>query len=270
MLTEKEVEEKGFIEGKDYIYLGGVRYQKGDKFLQKDREIGVQRIIDAHHFITDKYESWHTGMFDDSRCLHSKNMIPLAYNQKSFMKAQIRLTSKQVFNPDVMVLRGDGKIENFGECLIRYDKNTQEYHIQMRDKEIRDKSLHCLLLDGFGSMYLEMIYALQDWGESGDMPRELLLDDQCDKVRYEGIENTLVCEDRLAENPAERVVLLKKHCQPSQGFVIVKNLLDNGNEYVGETLAEETEFCDGVETFNRYAGRGHFLSETREHEGMEL
>ena len=63
MLTRKEIEKKGLRDGKDYIYLGDVRYREGDKFERNGKEVGVRKIIDDYHFIASNGESWHTGMF---------------------------------------------------------------------------------------------------------------------------------------------------------------------------------------------------------------
>lgn len=65
MLTRKEVESKGLIDGKDYLSIGGVRYQVGESFYQGDKKITVKSIIDPHHFNSHDNSCWHTGMFYD-------------------------------------------------------------------------------------------------------------------------------------------------------------------------------------------------------------
>ena len=251
MLTAKEVREKNLQDGKDYIVLGNVRYQSGESFQRGEKDITVKKIIDQHHFITDGGESWHTGMFNDFTCTHGKNMIPLEMNDKSFRCAVIRLTSKQVFNPDITVLRADGKFDELGECVIRYDKNRGTFSIETLDYEEKNNNLFTGVQNVFGHGTMDVIYSLQDWGESGEQPTEILIEDEnCPTVRYKGVPHTVVQSALDIENPErDTVTLLKKHCSPAQSFVVVRNLEEQNGEYVGETIAEEDSFTMGLETF---------------------
>ena len=54
MLTRKEVEQRGLKEGKDYLYLGDVRYQVGEKFYHDGMEVVIASIIDSAHFMSEK------------------------------------------------------------------------------------------------------------------------------------------------------------------------------------------------------------------------
>ncbi|MBQ3495219.1 MAG: hypothetical protein IJN78_00155 [Clostridia bacterium] len=251
MLTAKEVREKKLQDGKDFIFLGKVRYQEGESFKRKDKDITVKKIIDPHHFITNNGESWHTGMFNDFNCIHGKNMIPLEYNESSFRCAVLRLTSKQVFNPDVTVLRADGKFDELGECMIRYDKNKGTFSIETLDYEEKNNNLFMGVQNVFGHGTMEVIYALQEWGESGEQPIEILIDDEnCTTVKYEGVPHTVVEQGLYCDSPeSDTLTLLKRHSSPSQNFVIVKNLKEQNGEYVGETLSEEENFTTGLDVF---------------------
>ena len=251
MLTAKEVREKNLQDGKDFIFLGKVRYQEGESFKRGEKDITVKKIIDPHHFIAGGGDSWHTGMFDDFDCTHGKNMIPLEYNDSSFRCAILRLTSKQVFNPDVTVLRADGKLDNLGECMIRYDKNRGTYCVSTLDYEEKNNNLFTAVQNVFGHGTMEVIYALQEWGESGEQPIEILIDDEnCPTVKYKGVPHTVVEQGLYSESPeSDTLTLLKRHSSPSQNYVIVKNLKEQNGEYVGETLSEEENLTMGLDVF---------------------
>ncbi len=255
MLTDREAREKNLQDGKDYIFLGSVRYQKGESFKHRDRDVTVTKIIDPHHFIANGGESWHTGMFLDNDCTHGKNMIPLEFNSKQLRNALVRMSCKQVFNPDISVLREDGQIENLGECMIRYNKNEGLYVVETKDREEKHESPFTAVQNVFGHGGMEVIYSLQDWGESGEVPQEILIDDEnCTEVRYEGIPHTVVEKALDSENPkTDTVTLLKRHCSPAQTYVLVRNLQEENGGYVGENITEEDNFLSGLEAFYDHA-----------------
>lgn len=72
MVTDKEIYEKDLKDGKDYIYIGGVRLRKGDKFLCNGKEVVIKEILDPVHFLCSKNFAWHSHMFYDRNCEHIK------------------------------------------------------------------------------------------------------------------------------------------------------------------------------------------------------
>ncbi len=254
MLTAKEVEEQNLIEGKDYLYLDNVRYRVGDYFLRNGYPIGVKRIIDPHHFITDRYESWHTGMFETYLCEHGKNMIPFEYDRRKIAKFEVSLMNGKVFSTTVFTIDKDGAIERIGEHSIGYDNSTHKFSIKIKDKETKDAFLQKALKERFGDMHEEMLYVLQECGENGNMPKEVLLDKGCKKLKYEDIDHTLICKGKMLEQPKTTMALLKRHCYPSQRFVIVKGFDKVGVYTTGETITERSSisgallrFVDGID-----------------------
>ena len=257
MLTQKEVEEKELQNGKDYLYLSGVRYREGEKFLRGDKEITIKKIVDQCHFLAGDNSCWHTEMFYDYKCLHGKNMIPLEYNSRSFNLAEQRLRAQQVFCPTIKILHGSSRIEKKGFCMIRYMSENCQYEAAVGDKiRYRSGSLFDVLHKAFGKQTMEVAYALQDWGESGEMPQELLLDDNCKTIVFAGIDNTEVCSGRLADDPKSRVTLLKKHCEPSHHYVFVRDLTpQEDGAFFGDELEEAETFGDAEELYNEFTGR---------------
>ncbi|MCM1360238.1 MAG: hypothetical protein NC183_06970 [Corallococcus sp.] len=256
MLTRKEVEERNLTEGKDFVYMGRVRYQVGDSFFRGDKKIGIKQIIDPVHFLSDDYSCWHTYMFHDFKCRHGKNMIPLEYNGIYYDDAEERLQTKQVFTTDVFVLNKNKKIEHKGNCIIRFSPESNDYILEIGENETYKSNALCgVLSEAFGEQSNEMLYVLQDWGVSGEMPQEVLLDDNCKKIKYEGFDHTLICSGKM-ENTNDTVTLLKRHCEPAQQFVLVRYLkpLESG-EYIGDNVWEDTNFNDAANTFNEYTGR---------------
>ncbi len=256
MLTRKEVEKRGLKEGKDYLYIGGVRYQVGDKFYRDDMEVVVKTIIDQTHFESERGSCWHTGMFDDYKCLHGKHMKPLEYDDRAMRNAEIRLRNKQIYNPDVYILHDGKKLEEVGECLFRYLHKTSRYISEINDNQIyRESSLCAAISHAFGKQSAEVMFALQNWGESGENAGSLLLDDNCEKIKYEGFEHTVVCSGKM-EGTNDMVTLLKRHCEPAQQFALVRYLkqLESG-EYIGDTVWEDINFNDAANTFYEYTGR---------------
>ena len=73
MVTLKEILEKNLKDGKDYLYIGGVRLKNGDKFICNGRDIEIKEILDQVHFLDKKHSScWHSYMFYDRKCSHIK------------------------------------------------------------------------------------------------------------------------------------------------------------------------------------------------------
>lgn len=253
MLTKKEVKDKNLQEGKDYLYIGEIRYQPGESFSCRGQDVTIKRIIDSHHFNAIDGSCWHTGMFYDNDCTHGKYMIPLEYNNYTFRYAEQKMTMKQVFNPDITILHGIGEWEDLGECLIRYDKNAKAYSVETREQIEKNESLHSVLWTVFGAGTEEMMCVLQEWGDGKIMPQSILLDDDnCKKIRYDGFEHTIV-EQGLTYNNTDTITLLKRHCFPSQSFAVVKNLVEYDGSYTGETIDEVKGFNIGIAIFKNYA-----------------
>lgn len=256
MLTRKDVESKGLVDGKDYLNIGGVRYQVGESFYQGDKKITVKSIIDPHHFNSHDNSCWHTGMFYDYKCIHGKNMKPLEFDERAERAAEIRLRGKQVYQADVFILHDGKKLEDLGECLFRYVHKSYRYLTEINDNQYyRGSSLCEAISQAFGKQSSEVMFALQDWGESGENIGSILLDDNCKKIRYEGFDHTVICSGK-EEGTGENVTLLKRHCEPAQQFALVRYLkpLSNG-EYIGDTVCEDTNFNDAADTFYEYTGR---------------
>lgn len=73
MVTDKEIYENDLRDGKDYIYIGGLRLRKGDKFLCNGKEVVIKEILDQVHFLDKQYcNCWHSHMFYDRKCEHVK------------------------------------------------------------------------------------------------------------------------------------------------------------------------------------------------------
>lgn len=254
MLTTKQVRELGLKDGKDFIYLGNVRYEQGDTFFRGKKEVAVKTIIDSHHFISGDGSSWHTGMFYDFDCFHGKNMIPLEYKDRSFNHAEQRLRARQVYNPDIKVLHGNKSIEDLGSCAIRYLRDDCKFAIELGGEEVsKNPDLSVALTEAFGDKAIEIMYALQDWGDSGEMPQELLLDDNCKKVKFARIDNTEVCSGRFAGNPSTKITLLKKHCEPSHHYILVQNMrLQEDGTYSGQEIYEAEDFNEAADTYYIY------------------
>lgn len=72
MVTDKEIYEKNLQDGKDYLYIGGVRLRKGDKFICNGREVVIKEILDQVHFLCSRNFAWHSYMFYDRKCEHTK------------------------------------------------------------------------------------------------------------------------------------------------------------------------------------------------------
>lgn len=256
MLTRKEIENKGLIDGKDYLYIGGVRYQVGESFYRGEKKITVKSIIDPHHFNSNDNSCWHTGMFDDFKCLHGKNMQPLEYDERKERDVENRLLSKQVFFTDIYILHDGKKLENVGECLFRYVRKSHCYLTEINDNQFyRGSSLCASISQAFGKQSSEVMFALQDWGVSGENIGSLLLDDNCKKIRYEGFDHTLICTGK-EEGTGEKITLLKRHSEPAQQFVFVRYLKQlSSGEYIGDSIWEDTNFGDAANTFYEYTGR---------------
>ena len=255
MLTKKEVEQKGLQEGKDYIYLGKVRYREGDRFICKEEELSVRRIIDSHHFIATHGESWHTGMFDDLNCCYGHNMIPLEFNERMFEKAEERLRHHQIFHTELFVLQ-DGKIQEEGTFLARYNHNHDDYRAEIDGKISRD---FCSLQAAIGLLcpeYAEELRCIvQEWGVSGEEMRGILLDNGKERILYEGIEHTPVAFGKV-QNEGTTIAVLKRICSPAQHYSFVRNFsMKESGEYGGETMDELSDFIDVAEWFEEITGK---------------
>ncbi len=256
MLTRKEVESKGLIDGKDYLYIGGVRYQVGESFYQGDKKITVKSIIDSHHFNSHDNSCWHTGMFYDYKCIHGKNMKPLEYDERAERAAENRLRGKQIYNTDIYVLHDGKRLEEVGECLFRYLHKSCNYLTEINDNQyFRGNYLCASLSQAFGKQSSEVMFVLQDWGESGENIGSILLDDNCKIIKYEGFDHTVICSGKTEETN-ETVTLLKRHCEPAQQFALVRYLKQlSSGEYIGDTVWEDKNFNDAANTFYEYTGR---------------
>ncbi len=256
MLTSKEVQEKNLIDGKDFVYMGRVRYQVGDSFFRGNKQIGIRQIIDPVHFLSDDYSCWHTYMFHDFKCRHGKNMIPLEFNSNHYDDAEERLQAKQVFITDISVLKKNKKIEHRGNCLIRFSPELHNFILQVGENEKYQSNALCgVLSETFGDQTNEMLYVLQDWGVSGEIPQEVLLDDDCKNIKYAGIENTTLCSARLKTDPSVKVTLMKKHCSPAQTFILVGNVRTKADgSCSGNELWESLGFFDAKEAFEEFTG----------------
>lgn len=257
MLTRKEVEEKKLVEGKDFVYMGRVRYQVGDSFFRGNKKIGIKQIIDPVHFLSDDCSCWHTYMFHDFKCRHGKNMIPLEYNSNHYDDAEERLQANQVFTTDVFVLNKNKKIEHKGICLVRFSPETYNYILEIGENETYKSNALCgVLSEAFGDQQNEMLYVLQDWGVSGEKPQEVLLDDNCKTIKYAGIENTTMCSARLKTDSSVNVTLMKKHCSPAQTFILVGNIHPEADgTHEGNELWESLGFYDAKEAFAEFTGK---------------
>lgn len=257
MLTRNEIEEKKLVEGKDFVYIGRVRYQVGDSFYRGNKKIGIKEIIDPVHFLSDDYSCWHTYMFHDFKCRHGKNMIPLEFNSNNYDDAEERLQANQVFTTDIFEFNKNKKIEHKGKCLIRFSPETNNYILEIGENNMYISNALCSVLnEAFGNQYNEMLYVLQDWGVSGENPQEVLLDDNCKTIKYKSIENTAICSARLKTDSSVNVTLMKKHCSPAQTFILVGNIhLETDGAHEGNELWESLGFYDAKEAFVEFTDK---------------
>ena len=253
MLSVQEVKEKKLIDGKDFLNIGGVRYRIGDSFFRGNKKVGIKKIIDPVHFLSDDCSCWHTNMFYDYKCNHGKNMIPLEFNYKYYDYAESRLQANQIFTTDIFILNNNEKIEHRGICFIRFSPESHNFVLEIGENEKYKSNALCGgLSEAFGNKSNEMLYVLQDWGVSGEMPPEVLLDDNCKRIKYERVENTVICSARLISNPAFAVTLMKKHCSPAQTFILVGNSKYKGGS---NELWESFNFRDAKEAFKEFTGK---------------
>mgnify|MGYP001028304973 CR=1 FL=1 len=254
MLTRKEVKEKGLKDGKDYIYLGNVRYREGDSFIFNDKELSVRRIIDSYHFLATHGECWHTGMFDDLHCLHGQNMIPLEYNERMFEKAEERLRYNQIFRSEVYTLQ-NGNLQRKGIFQVGYDPEEHDYRAEIIGAIPRNAlSLYAAIGLSCPQYAEELRCIVQEWGVSGENLRGVLLDDGNERILYDGFEHTPVfCGKSLADG--SNITVLKRYCSPAQRFSFVKDFtVWKNNECTGATIDEMPDFLDTVEYFESLTG----------------
>lgn len=248
MLTRKEIEANDLKDGKDYLYMGNVLYKEGDRFYAGEREASIKKIIDEVHFLSDRNECLHTFMFHTSHWRHGKNMIPLEVDFNALVKAERRMRYGEDFHTKIVGANGLTKT-----C---YKENLRIYFDREKDKFIMcegftDEHAYSDLSQALytynGNTWngnKELFFVLQDWGETGEHHKETLIAKDYDTVRYDGIDNDLLLTAPLKGDGADKISLLKKHCAPSQGFVLVKNLQKDfeSGEYVGETVWEANDF----------------------------
>lgn len=256
MLTRREIKERQLKEGKDYLYIGGVRYQSGDSFNHGIRTVTVKTIIDSYHFNSSDGCCWHTGMFHDYKCTHNTNMKPLEYDERAEDAIERRLRDKQIYLTNIFILHDGKNLENVGECLCRYVHKSSQYLTEINDNQCyRSNSFYASLSQAFGKNFLEVMFVLQNWGVSGKTCDSILIDDNCKKIKYEGFDHTVVCSGKM-QGSNEIVTLLKRHAEPAQQFVLVGCLqeLESG-EYIGNNFCEDIDFSDAANSFYEYTGR---------------
>lgn len=255
MLTKKVVEQKGLQEGKDYIYLGDVRYREGDKFERNGKEIGVRKIIDDCHFIASNGESWHTGMFYDQGCRHGRNMIPLEFNPRMFDRAEERLKNNQIYHTEIYTIQ-DGRIEHEGALIARYDRRHNDFRAELGDKISRSYlSLEASLALICPEYFEELRCIVQEWGVGGEGMRGVLLDNGKERILYDGIEHTPVAFGKI-QNEGGTIAVLKRICSPAQRYSFVRDLsIKESGEYGGETMDEISDFIDATEWFEEITGK---------------
>jgi hypothetical protein len=67
----QEAKDGGLKYGADFVVMGNVAYKTGDRFLCRDEEVAVWKIIDEVHFLDARHHScWHTNIFSEYRCRH--------------------------------------------------------------------------------------------------------------------------------------------------------------------------------------------------------
>jgi len=254
MLTRKEVEKKGLKDGKDYIYLGNVRYREGDSFIFNDKELSVRRIIDSYHFIATHGECWHTGMFDNLRCLHGHNMIPLEYNERMFEKAEERLRHNQIFRTEVYAIQ-NGNLQRKGIFQAEYDPEEHDYRAEIIGSIPRNSlSLYAAIGLSCPQYAEELRCIVQEWGVGGESLHSILLDDGNERILYDGFEHTPVCCGKSLTD-GSNITVLKRYCSPAQHFSFIRNFTaDRNGEYSGEIADEVRDFMDAADFFEQLTG----------------
>lgn len=255
MLTRKEVEQKGLQEGKDYIYLGDVRYRVGDKFERNGKEVGVRKIIDDYHFIASNGESWHTGMFYEQGCSHGRDMVPLEFNPRMFDKAEERLKNHQIYHTEVYAMK-DGRIEHKGTLIARYDSRHNDFRAELGEEISRSfLSLEASLALICPDYAEELRCIVQEWGVTGEDKQGILLDDGNTHIVYDGAEYIPVACGKTSVD-LHSIAVLKKMCSPAQQFVFVQDFVKRENgEYCGDIIEEMVDFLDAAELFEGLTGR---------------
>lgn len=247
MVTREEIESKGMKNGRDYLIMAKVRYKVGDKFYIGDREASVKKIIDEVHFLSDRNECLHTFMFNTSHWQHGKNMIPLEMNYEALEKAENRMRNGEVFQTEIVRTNNMNKYTCFNENLyIYFDRETNAFVMrEYLTQESRYDNLLGALRVYTGNTWngnKELYFVIQDWGETGKSHEQTLVTENYDAILYEGIENDLILTGQRKGSKTDKISLMKKHCAPSQSFLIVKNLHNDCEGYVGETIYEANDF----------------------------
>lgn len=70
MITTEEIIEKELKDGRDYMYIGGLRYRSGDCLLYNGQEMIIKTIIDQTHFFDQRNFCMHSNMFYDQKWEH--------------------------------------------------------------------------------------------------------------------------------------------------------------------------------------------------------
>lgn len=174
----------------------------------------------------------------------------LEYNEKHLRQAETRLRNGQVFRTLATMFDKENKKTKRVDTLLFYDDG--DYVLLQNGEEARRVNS---LLSVVCPLDEELMYVVQDWGVSGETHKETLLTENCVDVKYKGVDNTLIGSFRSKENRADTLSLLKKHCAPSQSFVLVKNLHRDfeSNEYAGETEWESSDFSEMSEYLTEIA-----------------
>lgn len=248
MVTREEIEAKGLKNGSDYLTMAKVRYKVGDKFYIGDREASVKKIIDEVHFLSDRNECLHTFMFHTSHWRHGKNMIPLELDYDAIEKAERRIQNGEDFHTEIVVANGRDKTCYKENLRIYYDREKDKF---VKREGLTDERAYSNLVQAL-STYSgnnrdgddELFFVLQDWGETGENHKETLIAKDYETVNYDGIDNDLLLTAPLKSDRTQKVSLLKKHCAPSQSFVLVKNLHKDfeSGDVLGETVWEANDF----------------------------
>ncbi len=247
--------KKGLRDGKDYIYLGDVRYREGDKFERNGKEVGVRKIIDDYHFIASNGESWHTGMFYEQGCSHGRDMIPLEFDPRMFDKAEERLKNHQIYHTEVYAMK-DGRIEHNGTLIARYDSRHNDFRAELGEEISRSfLSLEASLALICPDYAEELRCIVQEWGVTGEDKQGILLDDGNTHIVYDGAECVPVACGKTSVD-LHPVAVLKKMCSPAQQFVFVQDFVKRENgEYCGDIIEETADFLDAAELFEGLTGR---------------
>ena len=156
MLTRQEVNKKGLIDGKDFMYMGGRIYQAGDRFLKNNKEVTVKEIIDQTHFFDEHSSCWHTYMFYDYRCRHSPvlNDPSLAPdpNKAPFEVLQVNTEAgRKAFKEATLEKREEDIYDDYHKI---YFFEEMAYYL---DNGMFDEEL-CEFLNQEGSLLLEGMY----------------------------------------------------------------------------------------------------------------